>query len=754
MNKNVLLFSLLSVSAAASAQQKHSIDSLSKSTADSLHMLSQIVIVAHRGRYNVETNPLPIIGISKKQMEETISGNIIDALVVNAPGLNAVKTGPNISKPFIRGLGYNRVLTMYDGIRQEGQQWGDEHGIEIDGYNMQNAEVIKGPSSLLYGSDALAGVISFKPNYPNKKNDKWDGEYISEYQSNNNLVGNGGHLSYNGKHFMAAMRGSYRMAKNYRNKIDGRVYNTGFKEANASVLLGYNFNKGFVTLNGTLYNDLQGIPDGSRDSLTRQFTKQIYEGDLDNIDNRPIVSQSELNSYKLSPLHQHIQHYRIYSNFHKEINRGNVDAMFAFQQNVRREYSHPTQPDQAGMYVRLNTFNYSFRLNKYNWIPNTEVSIGSNGMAQNNKNKDATDFPIPDYNLAGGGLFAYTKWHKDRWHIAAGIRYDIRHLSWNDFYVQDDGNGFAYHVTNGDQGATKQFSNFAKNFTGISASLGATYKANSHLNIKGNIARGYRVPNITELASNGLDPGAHIIYKGNTSFSPEFSLQEDLGVEGTYSDFSYSLSLFNNNISNYIYLSMQTDSDGSALVDAQGNKTYRYEQSKAHLYGLEATLFLHPENWKGFEWENSFSVTYGVNKNPIYKGKGLEGEYLPLMPPAKLFSSLLWNIQTRHLGPISMITPKYEMTWVANQNRYLALNNTETATAGYCLQDLGVTTTVQYSKNYKFNLVLMANNIFDVAYQSNMSRLKYFEYYTQSPNGHLGIFSMGRNYSIKVLFPF
>lgn len=79
----------------------------------------------------------------------------------NVPGLNAVKTGSNISKPFIRGLGYNRVLTLYDGIRQEGQQWGDEHGIEVDAYNMDHAEVIKGPASLMYGSDALAGVVSF-----------------------------------------------------------------------------------------------------------------------------------------------------------------------------------------------------------------------------------------------------------------------------------------------------------------------------------------------------------------------------------------------------------------------------------------------------------------------------------------------------------------------------------------------------------------------------------------------------------------
>ena len=115
------------------------------------------------------------------------------------------------------------------------------------------------------------------------------------------------------------LRGSYRIAKNYSDNIDGRVYNTGFRESNASATIKYTGRRGYSDLNITLYNNLQGIPDGSRDSLTRKFTKQIYEGILDDIKNRPIVSDEELNSYKLSPLHQRIQHYRIYSNSHYEL---------------------------------------------------------------------------------------------------------------------------------------------------------------------------------------------------------------------------------------------------------------------------------------------------------------------------------------------------------------------------------------------------------------------------------------------------
>ena len=85
--------------------------------------LNEIVVTGVSKATLIKENPISIVSISMKAIEKTTESNIIDALVKNAPGLNAVKTGPNISKPFIRGLGYNRVLTQYDGIRQEGQQW-------------------------------------------------------------------------------------------------------------------------------------------------------------------------------------------------------------------------------------------------------------------------------------------------------------------------------------------------------------------------------------------------------------------------------------------------------------------------------------------------------------------------------------------------------------------------------------------------------------------------------------------------------
>lgn len=715
-------------------------------------ILDEIVITGVSRATIIRENPIAIIGISSKDIELSSESNIIDVLVKNAPGLNAVKTGPNISKPFIRGLGYNRVLTLYDGVRQEGQQWGDEHGIEVDAYNIDKAEVIKGPASLMYGSDAVAGVVSLFPYIPNKGDGKLHGKFTSEYQSNNHLIGNGLRLDYSNKHFLFALRGSFRIAKNYTNAIDGRIHNTGFDEKNFSALFGYKSDKGYSHINFTLYDNRQGNPDGSRDSLTRKFTKQINEGGDDDIKNRPIVTDKELNSYRLPDLHQHIQHYRIYTHHFYQIGKGNIDLLVAFQQNIRREYNHPIIPKQAGMYIRLNTINYGLRYNLPT-LANIETTIGINGMFQNNKNKDATDFPIPDYNLFDGGAYLYAKWKYNRWTISGGIRYDVREIRIADFYIRTNpANNFDEQVHFSDTtNANLQFPAYKKTFRGLSASLGTTFKVTEQISVKANISRGYRAPSITEMASNGLDPGAHIIYLGNRNFDSEFSLQEDIGISANFKDISTELSFFNNNIQNYIYLSILVDADGNPISDAQENRTYQYQQAAAQLFGMEAWLSIHPDKLKGFQFDNSFSVVYGFNRK--FKNAGIDGEYLPLIPPLKLLSSVSHQFLLKS-SVFKSLTPKMEVEFNAAQNRYLGSFGTETYTSDFTLLNVGISTEIKYSNTQSLHLQFQINNVFDRAYQSNLSRLKYFEYYNQSTNGYMGMYNMGRNYSVKIIVPF
>jgi iron complex outermembrane receptor protein len=726
-------------------------------------MLNEVVVTGVTKATLIKENPVAIVSVSQKAIEQTIEDNTIDAIAKNAPGLQTVKTGPNVSKPFINGLGYNRVLTLYDGIlRVETQQWGDEHGVPMDDYIIDKAEVIEGPSSLMYGSDAIAGVVSMFNAIPKETDGKIHGKFLSEYQTNNGLVGNSLSITQGFDHWSYAVRGSERIAKNYTDVIDGRVYNTGFKMTNASAFVGYNNASGYSHFNVTFYDNHQGIPDGSRDSLTRKFTYQVYESageniklpQVDTIKNRPIVPNNILNSYELSPLSQRIQDYRIYTDNFYHLGQSDIKAILGYEQNVRREFDHPTDTKQAGEYIVLNTIDYGLRYNAPTFL-NVELSAGANGMYQTNSNKNATDFPIPDYHLFDIGSYVYGKWKHDKWTIAAGIRYDHRKESGDEMYVKaDSSTGFYKQVSLKDTvGSIEQFHHFTLNFEGVTGSIGSTYQLSEQISIKANIARGYRSPNITEIASNGLDPGAHIYYIGNLDFKPEFSLQEDIGVLGTFTDASFAFSVFNNYIQNYIYEDQKVDANGNPVVIIPGNKTFQYQQTNARLYGMNTSLNFHPESWKAFQFNNSFSMVYGYNLNAKYKGAGVNGEYLPFIPPPRWLSSVDYNIPVKN-KILPLLSFKAEADYNLAQNRYLGLYKTETPTAAYILMNASIHTDISYSKKQYMSFQLSVNNIFNDAYQNHLSRLQYFEYYTRSPNGHLGIYNMGRNICVKTIVPF
>ena len=724
--------------------------------------LNEFVVTGVSKATLIRENPLAMETISPKQIDQTIDNNLIDAIAKNAPGFDAVKTGPNVSKPFINGLGYNRVLTLYDGMRVETQQWGDEHGVPIDDYIIEKAEVIKGPASLMYGSDAIAGVLSLFPTIPHDTDKVVHGRILSEYQTNNGLIGNGMQLTYANARWSYALRYAERIARSYTDPVDGRVYNTGFKMENASAFMGYNGANGYSHINCTFYDNRQGIPDGSRDSLTRKFTYQIYETQgenvvqplIDNIKDRPVVSDAMLNSYTLSPLSQRIQDYRLYSDNFYKFGGSDIKVFLGAEQNIRREYDHPTDPDQAGEYIVLNTFNYGLKFNAPTFL-NIEPAFGLNGMYQTNSNQNATDFPIPAYHLFDLGGYGYAKWKYEKWTIAGGIRYDHRNENGDEMYIKPNPlTGYYEQVPLSDSsGGIRQFAAFQLHFQGISGSLGMTYRLNDNLNLKANIARGYRSPNITEIASNGLDPGAHIVYEGNLNFVPEFSLQEDVGINGEFKDCSFGISVFNNYIQNYIYESQEVDKNGNPVVIVPGNKTFQFQQTNAQLYGINATLNFNPGKLKGFHFNNAFSLVYGYNRNPEFSNAGVYGEYLPFIPPARILSSMSYDFLTNK-KTITMLTLKAETDADLAQNRYLGLYNTETPTAGYTLFNTSIHADINYTKKHVLQAEISINNILNTAYQSHLSRLQYFEYYKQSANGHLGIYNMGRNICGRVIVPF
>ncbi len=707
--------------------------------------MNEVVVTGSSRATEINRTPVPMITVSSRELQQNLNTNIIDA-IAKLPGVSAVTTGPNVSKPFIHGLGFNRVLTLFDGVRQEGQQWGDEHGIEIDENAVDRIEIVKGPASLTYGSDALAGVVNLLPAQP-VPDGTLKGHVETNYQTNNGLFGAHAALAGNKNGFIWEGVASHKQATNYQNRFDGRVYGTAFNETDLSGYVGLHKKWGYSDLNFSLFDDLQEIPDGSRDSVTRKFTKQITEDDTF----RPIVSDAELNSYKITTLHQHVQHYRIYSTNNFIIGESKLGLILGYQQSIRREFSHPEYPDIAGLYLDLKTLTYDIKyiIPEYRgW----ETTIGINGMYQQNTNK-GTEFVIPDYNQFEIGPFFLTTKTIGKLDLSAGARYDTRIFRNDAMYTRSNPQtGFDMQVSLPDTAlADHPFYSFKHTFSGISASVGATYNITNQFLVKANIARGFRAPNIAEISANGVHPGTLIYQIGNTAFKPEFSLQEDFGLSYRSDHVSGNLEMFNNNITNYIFNQKLLNHLGQDSVIIKGNQTFKFQQAKAQLYGWEANLDIHPYDWLHFE--NSISVTYALNKG----GNGIHvtdsSKYLPFIPPLHTNTELRANIKSmaKHISSLYL---KIGLEYYAKQDRVYSADNTETPTPGYLLYNAGIGADITNSHGKVLvSINILCNNITDVAYQSHMSRLKYFEEYPNNPSGRSGIYNMGRNISFKLTVP-
>lgn len=710
---------------------------------------AEVVITGVTRATEIKRSPIPMAAVSKLFIDQhAASGNVIDQ-IASLPGVSAVTTGPNVSKPFIHGLGYNRVLTLQDGIRQEGQQWGDEHGIEVDQNSIDRVEVIKGPASLTYGSDAVGGVVNLISPSPVAEG-KILGSVQGVYGTNQGLLNGSFRLQGNNNGLVWGTIISGKDAKDYQNQHDGRVYATNYQEKDARAMIGLNKSWGYSYLNASIFDDEQAIPDGSRDSVSRRFTKQVVEdGDAF----RPIVSSSELNSYRIPVLHQHVQLYRIYDNSNFAIGNGNLVVNLGYQFSHRREFTHPEAADIAGLNLHLHTYTYDVKYN-FNIGDEYETTVGVNGQYQNNTIGDATDFPIPAYHQFDIGPFVVVKKTFDKLDLLAGVRYDTRSFTGEAAYVDTTNSSFPKLYTGSNPttapNVISQFNALNKTFSGMSGSFGATYNFSKEVLVKGNIARGFRAPSIAELSANGPDPGSQIYHVGNSNFKPEFSLQEDLGISLTLPTISASLDVFNNNISNYIFQQQVLDASGAAVVN-DGYNEFTYVQSKARIRGGEVGADIHPIHWLHFE--NEVSVTYGENFGT--GGHVADSlKYLPFIPPLHWHSELRVNFN-KGFNQFRNVYAFVGFDLYSAQNRYFAAYGTETATAGYNLLSAGLGGDLQNAAGKTvIKLFIEGTNLGNVNYQSNMSRLKYFDNPNPGPGVAPGIFNMGRNVSFKVIVPF
>lgn len=680
--------------------------------------------------------PTPIQIVTNAQLLQNASTNVIDALA-KQPGISQITTGAGISKPVIRGLGYNRVVVLNDGIRQEGQQWGDEHGIEVDEFSVSRVEILKGPASLSYGSDAIAGVINMI-SAPTLTDGSIIGNIITNYQTNNGLIAYSGNLQGNVKGLIWNLRYSNKMAHAYQNHYDGYVFNSGFREQTMSGILGINKSWGYSHLHFSSYSMNPGIVEGDRDSLTGKFLKLVALDD--STESTQIATSKDFKSYKPVTPFQQIRHYKVVLNNNFIIGKGSVKATLGFQQNQRQEYGDILQPDDYGLYFLMNTTNYDIRYNIHH--TNTfDASFGVNGMQQHSFNK-GIEFLVPEYKLFDIGVFTILRKSFDKLDISGGIRYDTRSEKSKDLFLNTEG----LPTSNTDSAGYHKFKAFHSTFSGVSGSVGATYQFNKGLYVKANAARGFRAPNIAELGSNGLHDGTIRYEIGDSELKAETSTQLDAALGINTEHLTIELDIFSNTINNFIFSRKLTSVFGGDSIN-EGYSSFQFVSGKAHLSGGEISIDIHPHPLDWLHFENAFSYVQAIQKDQPDSAK-----YLPFTPAPKIQSELRADIRSKK-GVFGNAYIKIEMENYLEQNKFYGAFGTETKTPAYTLFNLGAGTDV---KNPKKNAVLFSfyisvNNLTDVAYQSHLSRLKYTAVNYASGRG--GVYGMGRNVSFKLVMP-
>lgn len=504
-----------------------------------------------------------------KELQQKGTATLIEGLAT-IPGVSQVSTGTSIGKPVIRGLSGNRVLVYSQGVRMENQQFGDEHGLGLNDAGVESVEVIKGPASLLYGSDALGGVLYFNPEKfadANTFKANFSQKFFSNTLGSNSSLG----LKTSTENWKFLARGSYNTHSDYRISGGDRVTNTRYNETDFKTAVGYN-NAKFSSVLRYNYNNLDlGLPeDGIADQSSSKNTGFPRQGVFSHL--------LSLNSI-------------IY------LNNSKLDVDLGYVTNDRSEFE---DSNVAGLQMKLKTFNYDakYHLPKMGKL---ESIIGIQGMHQTNANS-GEEYLIPDATTNDFGIFgtANYEWGNTS-AVQAGLRFDNRQIS---------------SIENGILGDEGYFKAIDKSFDSFNASLG--YKTNlaNNFTMRLNLASGFRAPNLAELTSNGVHEGANRYEIGNSDLKTEQNVQTDLNLEYKTDHFEFFVNGFYNHINNYIY----TSPTGTVLDE---NDVFNYIQSNAKLYGGEVGLHFHPHPLDWLHYETSFETV---------TGKKDDGDYLPLIP--------------------------------------------------------------------------------------------------------------------------
>lgn len=547
-------------------------------------------------------------------------------MLTETPGVDMISKGAGVSKPVIRGLSMNDILVLNNGVRFENYQYSSHHPLGIDEFGIEDVEIIKGPASLLYGSDAMGGVINFIKEKPAIQNGI-EGDYSLQLFSNSlGMVNNLGIKGASGR-FFGGIRAGQKSHADYLQGGGDFVPNSRFKEYSVKT------NAGFTGKIGTLkifydYNQQNlGLTEEEAIDLTPERGR------------RCTVFYQQLNTHMVSTQN------KIF------LGRMKADANVSYQNTGLIHFG------EANVYeleMNLGTLTYETKI----YLPSdikSEYILGFQGINQVNKNRNNREtILLPDatvQNYSAFALLQHTFFEKLK--LQTGIRYDHKTMDTKAVGIE---------------GEAPYRNALSKSYGSFSGSLGATINITSDLLIRGNIASAYRTPNLAELTANGQH---ETIYEmGDHTLKPENSYEADLSMHLHREQFTIDLAGFRNAINRYIYISTTGETTPDDIP------IYQYMQQDAVLYGGEAGLHLHPPVMEWLHFQTTFSAVVGKQKN---------GNYLPFIPAHKLNIEVQANKETLAFLYNAFVNVK---SYTALNQHNPAPD--ETSTGGYTLIDWSI----------------------------------------------------------------
>jgi iron complex outermembrane recepter protein len=526
-------------------------------------------------------------------------GGSLMSSVNSIPGVSAIEIGSGHSKPLIRGLGFNRVVVIENGIRHEGQQWGADHGLEIDQYAVDRVEIVKGPASVMYGSDAIGGVMRVHQD-PVPAANTLSGNIELNGRSNNNLLGGSAFLSGRSTSMFFTSRFTLLDYADYRIPADsveiysfhvplheGQLRNTAGNEMNIHASAGIIRPGIMARLSASHINSNSGFFANAHGLEPRMVNTELY----DYSDRDIMFPSQEVSHFKLTGLIR----------FEKGIYRFESEA--GFQNNFRQEknnyvnhgYMPPVFPDDLGSerYLEREFNKDIFSLNIRNFLEagkHHNLSIGINTELQDNRTGGYA-FIIPDFRLLTTGIYLYDRITlNSRTSLHAGIRYDRGRVQ-----TKENSDWFTTPAEiAGGEGIEEIFLTRAeaidRTFNSLGFSLGLNHTGEKY-SLRANIGKGFRMPTPKELAANGVNYHYFRYEKGNSTLKAEESWQADLNIEYISPRFGFELSPFFNYFPGYIYL------DPSYMLDylyGAGNQIFNYTQNEVMRFGGEVSVRYNP----------------------------------------------------------------------------------------------------------------------------------------------------------------